>query len=156
MSSEELRKEITAYLAAHRLARIAVSDGDNPIAHSVYYINIGLRMYFESDQNSQKISILRSNPRISYTIDEDTPDWRQIRGIQGQGKANILGERSTGKLTELYARKFPILDEIGGLPKHHIFVEVVPDRLYFLDFAKEFGHRSLYYPDDEDRPKLQW
>ncbi|MBD3260246.1 MAG: hypothetical protein GF334_00990 [Candidatus Altiarchaeales archaeon] len=140
--------EVVEYLTAHNLGTIAVTDGLNPGAHSVYYVNKGLRIYFESNPQSQKIHILGSNPRVSMTVDEDYGDWRKIKGVQLFGKATVADQRRAPKLHGIFESKFPHLHDLGGLPDHHVFVEVIPEKIYFMDFSKGFGHKEVYYPDN--------
>ena len=144
---DELRSQIEEYLKSHNVCTLAVADGNRPSAHTMYYVCHGLHVYLESDPQSQKVHILKANPRISLTVDEDYADWREIRGVQMFGKANFTDESQAPKLQEAFARKFPHINDIGGIPIHHIFIEVIPEVIYFMDFTKKFGYKSVYYPE---------
>jgi nitroimidazol reductase NimA-like FMN-containing flavoprotein (pyridoxamine 5'-phosphate oxidase superfamily) len=133
-----------------------MTDGDEPSAHTVYYINDGMNIYFESDHDSKKLHILRTNPKISLTIDEDYDDWRHIKGIQLYGRVQILPESHNTKLNEAFLSKYPHIDEFGGIPPHHLFVKIIPEKVYWMDFTKKFGHRTVYYADGEGSKKLNW
>ncbi|MFH0860270.1 MAG: pyridoxamine 5'-phosphate oxidase family protein [Candidatus Altiarchaeota archaeon] len=150
-----MEKTIREYVESHNVCTIALSDGNSPNAHTVYYVSQGLNLYFESDPGSQKIHILKSNPKISVTINEDYRDWRKIKGIQLFGKAYLSDEKHAPSLQKLFLKKFPNLNEMGGIPEHHIFVEVVPEKIYFLDFEKNFGNKSVYYPN-EKVSRVRW
>jgi nitroimidazol reductase NimA-like FMN-containing flavoprotein (pyridoxamine 5'-phosphate oxidase superfamily) len=158
MIEDPLRAEILSYISSHNVCRIAISDGKSPSAYSMYYLNVGLKVYFESDPVSQKVQILRANPKISMAIDEDYADWRNIKGAQINGRANILDETASARIRRAYLEKFPIIEEIGGLPAHHVFIEVVPEKVYFMDFSKKFGNRAVFYPDEDkaDNSRLSW
>lgn len=152
---ENLVKSIQDYIESHSVCSIAVSDGDSPGAHSVYYVSNGFNIYFGSDPASQKIHILRTNPAISLTIDEHYADWKRIKGIQLFGRANLSDETNASLLQKMFSKKFPHINDIGGIPNHHVFVEVVPEKIYFLDFSKNFGHKSVFYPK-KNSSKISW
>jgi len=145
---DELEKQIVDYIAGHNVATIAFSDGDSPSAHTVYYVSHGTHLYFESNPNSQKIHVLKKNQKVSATIDEDYSDWRSVKGIQLFGRAVLADEKNIPKCQSAFETKFSHINELGGIPQHHVFVEVIPEKIYFLDFDKEFGHKSVYYPKD--------
>ncbi|MBD3388328.1 MAG: hypothetical protein GF416_04560 [Candidatus Altiarchaeales archaeon] len=155
MEGEELRKSIQEYIEGHNVCTIAVTDGENPSAHTMYYVSHGIHIYLESDPNSQKIHVLNANPRISLTIDEDYQDWRQIKGIQLFGRANLTDERHAPRLQEAFSRKFPHINDLGGIPNHHIFIEVIPEKIYYMDFTEKFGQRNIYYVD-EKKSVINW
>ncbi|MDD5111765.1 MAG: pyridoxamine 5'-phosphate oxidase family protein [Candidatus Altiarchaeota archaeon] len=157
--AEDLEEQIREYIDAHRVCTIAVADGNTPGAHTVYYVNNGLTVYFNSDMKSQKISVLRSNPKISLVIDEDYEDWRAIKGVQMFGRARILDSRDTAGVRDAFNKKLPHLKESGGLPDSYVFVEVIPEKVYYMDFSKHPGHKSVYYPEKEKgglMSKISW
>jgi len=157
MTSDELGDQIRSYIESHNICHLAVTDGERPSSHTVYYVSSGFRLYFESDPDSQKIHIIQANPNVSLTVDEDYADWREIMGVQMFGRARIVDETKAKPVREKFMRKFPAIDEYGGLPPHHVFVEVIPEKIYFLDFTRGFGHRSLYYPDEKaGKTRIKW
>ena len=156
MTSEQLRKDIVDYMAGHNLCTLAIADGKFPSAHTVYYVSDGINLYFESDHDSKKIHILKSNPRVSLTIDEDYADWSKLKGIQLFGRAVILDESHRDRLNEAFIAKFPGLKDMGGIPIHHLFIKVVPERIYWMDFTRGMGHKSVYYADEEEKSRLSW
>jgi hypothetical protein len=82
------------------------------------------------------------------TIDEDYKEWKDIKGIQLFGRARIIDSRDAGKLNSKFLEKFPHLNDIGGIPNSHVFVEVTPEKIHYLDFSNELGHKSSYFPKD--------
>lgn len=151
----EVQERIEEYIKGHNVCTMALSDGFEPSAHTMYYICHGLHIYLESDPQSQKIHTLQSNPKVCLTIDEDYQDWREIRGIQLYGKAKIVDEMHAPKLSEAFSEKFPHINDFGGIPSHHIYVEIIPEKIYFMDFTKHFGHKSLLFVD-EKKSILNW
>lgn len=152
---EELKDNILKYIESHNVCTIALADGSKPVAHTMYYVSRDMNIYLESDPNSQKIHVVRANPLISLTIDEDYQDWRQIAGIELQGSARVLKEAEAPRIQDLFLEKFPHINDLGGIPEHHVFIEVVPEKIYFMDFKKKFGHKSIYYPE-EPKKRISW
>ena len=145
--TDDLEKPIQDYIEGHNICTIAVSEGNNPSAHTVYYVSKDLRIYFESNPNSDKIRVLKSNPQISLTIDEDYRDWK------------ILEAHNFSNITDEFHKKFPNLNDMGGIPENHVFVEVTPKKIYYMDFSKELGHKSAYLPKDKGTgflSKVNW
>ena len=157
--TDSLEAQIREYLDSHKVCTIAVADGNTPSAHTVYYVNNDMRLYFHSDMKSQKISVLRSNPKISLVVDEDYENWGDIKGLQLFGRARILDSRDTGWVRGAFEKKFPHLKELGGLPATYVFVEVMPEKVYYMDFSKRPGYKSVYYPEGEKgglMSKMSW
>jgi nitroimidazol reductase NimA-like FMN-containing flavoprotein (pyridoxamine 5'-phosphate oxidase superfamily) len=157
--AEDVGGEIRKYIESHNVCTLAVAEGSSPSAHTVYYVSDGLRVYFESNPNSDKIRILKSNPKVCLTIDEDYKDWSKIKGIQLFGRAKIAEARQAPRLEEKFREKFPHLGDMGGIPENHVFVEVTPNKIYFLDFSKKLGHKSVYYPQELGQgllSKINW
>jgi len=152
---DDLREEIEEYIRGHDVCTIAIADGKKPSAHTMYYVNEGLHIYMESNPQSQKIHILRANPNISLTIDEDYQDWRNIKGIQLSGKAKITDEEHAPRLQRMFTDKFPHLNEMGGIPDHHVFIQVKPEKIYYMDFTKRFGKKHVYHVD-ETSLRINW
>ncbi|MFC2162188.1 pyridoxamine 5'-phosphate oxidase family protein [Candidatus Altiarchaeota archaeon] len=152
---EELEDIIKDYIESHNICTIAITDGINPSAHSMYYISQGLHVYMESDPQSQKLAILKANPRISVTIDEDYDDWRNIKGVEIYGRVKFTDEKHSPKLQKAFKSKFRHINELGGIPDHHVFIEVVPEKIYFMDFTEKFGGKKVLYCK-EKRRKISW
>jgi nitroimidazol reductase NimA-like FMN-containing flavoprotein (pyridoxamine 5'-phosphate oxidase superfamily) len=157
---EGLVGDIRSYIKGHNVCTLAVADGNSPSAHTVYYISDeNFRIYFESNPDSDKVRVLKNNPKVSIAIDEDYRNWKEIRGVQLFGRARIVDSREDSQLKEVYRKKFPQINELGGIPKHHVFVEITPEKIYYLDFTKEFGHKSVFFPETSKQgflSKINW
>ncbi|MFH1836446.1 MAG: pyridoxamine 5'-phosphate oxidase family protein [Methanobacteriota archaeon] len=155
MAIDELEKKIIGYISSHRLCTIALSRGNEPSAHTVYYINDGLTIYFEADPITDKIKTIQVNPKIALTIDEDYDDFGKIKGIQLVGRAEIVPKDHEGELRHNHADKFPSAKEYGGVPDHHVWIRVAPEKIYFLDYEKEFGYRTILHVE-EKQSRIKW
>jgi uncharacterized protein YhbP (UPF0306 family) len=159
MGDEDTERQILEYIKSHRKCTIAIADGSRPIAYTMFYVNSGMHIFFESDPTSQKVAIMRANPKISLTIDDDTPDWSTIKGLQLFGTTSLVAAAKSDVLRKAYLAKFPSVKALGGIPETHAFIMVRPELIYFLDFSKGFGHRTVYHLDQDygkSKPKLSW
>jgi len=155
MTQEKLEKEIVDYISKHRMCTVATARDNQPSASTVYYVNEGLDVFFESDPVTEKVKTIEVNPKVALTIDEDCEDWSKIRGIQLYGKAEIVPKNRDRRLTELFYDKFPAIKKLGGIPEHHIFIRVKPEKVYFLDYAREFGYRAILHVEDK-KSIIKW
>lgn len=153
-TTEPLRRQILAYLETHNTMTIASCHKDIPWAAAVFYASDEFDLYFFSNPRSRHGMNMATNNRVSAAIHEDYRDWREIRGIQLEGRAERL--RSPKLLRhgwEIYRKKFPFVDEffrpgalfetvqtkLAGIRMY----QVVPEALWYLDNSLGFGHREL-------------
>jgi uncharacterized protein YhbP (UPF0306 family) len=154
MQKEDLQKHILDYMKNHRTISLATARDKSPYAATVFYVNVGFDIYFLSSPTSRHGEDLSLNPRVSGTIDEEYDDWRVIKGIQLQGRAeDIGGILKNEQVSKAYVKKFPtvadflfspinlgrvIFEKVG---KVH-FYRLTPSRLTFLNNELGFGHRD--------------
>jgi len=155
MVTDDLEKEIIEYINSHRLCTIALSRSNVPSAHTVYYINDGLELFFEADPITDKVKTIQVNPKIALTIDEDYDDFGRIKGIQLVGRAVMVPKDHEDELRHKHADRFPSAKDYGGVPDHHVWIKVVPEKIYFLDYEKEFGHRTILH-FEEKQSRIKW
>ena len=106
--ADDLKKQILDYMQAHNTMTLATSAGDVPWAATVFYSSDDLRLYFFSAPDSRHCQNLAANARAGVTIQEDYHDWRQIKGIQLEGKVALVdGVLEKAKAMAVYARKYP-------------------------------------------------
>jgi uncharacterized protein len=149
-----LREELLEYLATHNVMTIASCDGNVPWAAAVFYASDSFTLYFLSNPKSRHGTNIAANPRVSAAIHEDYRDWRAIRGIQLEGRAERLGAiRQQARFWRVYERKFPFVKEFfrPGRTREMLSTKVtgirlyriVPSQIYYIDNSKGFGHREM-------------
>ncbi len=89
-ASDPLRQEILSYLTTHNVMTIASCDRNVPWAAAVFYANDEFDLYFFSNPKSRHGGNMTANRLVSAAIHEDYSDWRAIRGIQLEGRAERL------------------------------------------------------------------
>src|SRR3990172_2085132 len=149
--SDDLKQQILDYLRAHNTMTLATSAGDLPWAATVFYASDDLRLYFFSAPDSRHVENFTANSRIAVTVQEDYHDWRQIKGIQLEGRAApVDGVLEKAKAMAVYARKYPGIIKLFTDPASGVFYKaflkvkfycVTPQRVYFIDNEQGFGKR---------------
>jgi general stress protein 26 len=141
--SEEIKKKVIAYMAAHNICTLATIREDGfPQANTVVYVNDGITILFATEPTSQKIKNIKFSNKVSLTINQDYPDWTKIKGISMGGTAEILNNKEEiDKAMGLYLKKFPF---VANLPPMDLaIVRVIPKIIYFQDYEIAWDHQDV-------------
>jgi uncharacterized protein YhbP (UPF0306 family) len=150
--AEELRRQILDYLQAHNTMTLATCADNVPWAATVFYASEELNLYFFSTPDSRHCANLAANAKVAVTVQEDYRDWREIKGVQLEGKVALVDSvLEKAKALAVYARKYPdaiklFTDPTSGV-LHRAFLKVKfyrvsPERVLFIDNARGFGKRQ--------------
>lgn len=150
--SEQLKQQILEYMEGHNTMTLGTCQGEIPWAATVFYASDDLRLYFFSAPDSRHCQNLAGNPRVAVTVQEDYHDWRQIKGIQLEGRVMLVDSLiEKGKAMAVYARKYPEVMKIFTSPSSGAFYRaflkvkfyrVVPERIFYIDNEQGFGKRQ--------------
>ena len=145
--SAPARESALAYLEGHNVMTLSTCGPEGPLAAAVFYASDGFTLYFLSSPATRHGRNLAADPRVAAAIHEDYRDWREIKGIQLEGRAFVLDGDEREAAARRYARKFPLIADpkeheiqraLSGIAWHRL----VSERLYFIDNALGFGHRE--------------
>lgn len=145
---DEIRRRILSILDEHRDMTIATLRPDGwPQATTVGYASEGLEIYFLCGRESQKAANLARDDRVSLTIDHETPQVMEIKGLSMAGHARPVDDPAEGeKALRLIMQKYPPQPSLTlPMPKLEdirIF-RVTPMVISVLDYAKGFAHTDL-------------
>jgi uncharacterized protein (TIGR02284 family) len=123
----------------HTLTLATVGDG-GPWASSVSYVHDAFTFYFVSDPRSRHASNILSDARVSATINDDFAEWTDIRGVQLEGRGEIVSDL-TARI-DIFAKvlsRFPFLHTIEGDPEDvaaessYAAFKITPSRLWLVD-----------------------
>lgn len=151
--SGELEQAVLDYLASHHVMTLCTVGDGRPWGSAVFYVNRGFDLYFLSEGKTRHAQNLAQAPRLALTIQEDYRDWREIKGLQMEGTAEIvtfLPER--GRALAAYLRKYPSVTRaanrafLAGLLRRAHLYRVRPERIYWLDNERGFSHRRELRP----------
>jgi len=150
--ADDLRQQVVDYLTSHNTMTLATCAGDLPWAATVFFASEDLKLYFFSAPESRHCQNLARNPRVAVTVQEDYRDWRKIKGIQLEGRVELVdGVLEKGKAMAAYALKFPEVIKLFTDPSSGVFYQaflkvkfycVTPEKLYFIDNEQGFGKRQ--------------
>ncbi|MBI5898253.1 MAG: pyridoxamine 5'-phosphate oxidase family protein [Rhodocyclales bacterium] len=148
-----LPPELAAYLANHKVMTLATQGADGPWAAAVFYAWVDGALIFLSSPKSRHGANLAQDGRCAATIQEDYDDWRQIKGVQLEGRVEQLQGEEASRARAAYAGKFPIISPLAKIPPAIVealariaWYRLVPERMYFIDNGKGFGHRDEFLP----------
>lgn len=148
----ERRDEVLEYLSSHHVMTLATYSSRGPWAAAVFYANDGFVLTFLSSPRTRHAQDLEENPKCASAIHEDYSNWVDIQGVQAEGQARMLSGSSRIEAISRYARKFPVVrpDRAPALIRAALervtWYEFVPDRMFFVDNSKGFGHREEIPP----------
>lgn len=151
---EDLRETVLEYLKEHNTMTLATAADCSPWAAAVFYVNEGFTLYFLSEPQSRHSRNAALNPAVAVTIHEDYPDWRQIKGVQMEGRVErVTSRKEKAKAMAAYVGKYPFVAEMllssGALFKLVSrkargvkWYRFAPTRVLFTDNERGFGHRE--------------
>lgn len=144
-----LPEPVADYLVTHHVMTLATHGADGPWAAAVFYASDGCDLVFLSSPTSRHGLNLAQDARCAATIQEDYREWAQIKGIQLEGRVRELQGEEERRAQKLYGDKFPIVGPLTHVPPAIVkalakvrWFRLVPQRLYFIDNSKVFGHRD--------------
>lgn len=143
------RARALAFLRAHHVLTLATAGEDGPWAAAVFYASRGFDLWFLSSPRSRHARHLAARPRAAGTVQDDTGDWRAVRGLQLEGPVRLLEGAEEEEARALYAERFPLVAPGGGAPPEIAaalarvrWFRLSPERLYLVDNAAGFGDRE--------------
>jgi uncharacterized protein YhbP (UPF0306 family) len=136
---------------------LATAGPDGPWAASVFYVHDGFDLIWLSEPTARHSQNIAVYPHLAVTINADYDDWRQIKGIQLEGRAEAIGPvLSTRELLALYTAKFTFLSNPASLPDtirralaKTWFYRIRTTRVYYLDNSQGLGNRMEVKLDPE-------
>jgi len=172
VASRKLKEKVLRYLEEHYTMTVATARDETPWAAAVFYANDGFDLYFLSDPESRHSEDIAGNPVVAVTVHEDYHDWRKIKGIQMEGRAELVDtEEQVSKAVAAYVNKYSFtaaylklmsspfpkvagyldrllrrLPLVPGLPTTFTasFYRVTPTKIRFIDNEMNFSHHEEF------------
>ncbi len=145
MSQDEIKEQIAAYLGSHPFLNLATLSAQGaPQAHTLAFAAQGAAVYFGTRRDTRKAGNMTANPQVAYTVDQDQyGSFAEITGVQMEGVAKRVSDPQEIALADkLYKAKFGEAASITPSEMHIVF-KIEPQRAYYLNYAKGFGHKDL-------------
>jgi len=147
LSVEEFESAAIAFLNRHNVLHLATCRDNQPRSTTVEYFNKGLTVYILSEGGG-KISNLRENPQVSYTVADPydpVTDFFGAAGLQVWGTASVFRKNDDpDRFAEVYA-----LRQTGeSLERQNLaqqaarinfaVISIVPTRISYLNYREGF------------------
>lgn len=149
-----LPPSVVDYLATHHVMTLATHGAEGPWAAAVFYAGDGGSLIFLSSPTTRHCRNLALDARCAATIHDDQNNWVRIKGIQMEGRVIELAGDEERCAQHLYGEKFPIVGAVASIPPAIVkalakvrWFRLVPERYYFIDNSKGFGHRDEFGPE---------
>lgn len=143
-----IRKQIIDLLDEHRIMSLATLRPDGwPQATTVGYAHEGLNIYFLCGLDSQKTANLTKDNRVSMTIDHDSDQVMEIKGLSIAAHARRITDETEANrvLAMIIARYSKQKGFDMAIPKtsEMALFELKPVVISVLDYSKGFAHTDL-------------
>lgn len=141
---------VADYLAQQHVLTLATQGNDGPWASALYYVRDGDHLIFISAPGSRHCENLVRQPRCAATIQGDSDDWHDIKGIQIAGLARQAQGAETSRAQQIYGARFPFV--LPGRTPATLALALARvrwyrlhmTRLYFIDNQRGFGKRQQF------------
>jgi len=137
-------QQIRSFLARQSTLVLATVDGEaNPRSTPLFFLaDDDLRLYWFSARSSLHSCNCALNPRASVAIFRNTRNWRQIRGVQMDGRVSVISDRALRRqLTHDYCARFGLEDRFRGAIRRSALYCFTPAWLRYMDNSREFGFK---------------
>ena len=113
---------------------------------ALLYVNKGPVLYMWIRPKTTTARHVEQNPLVSFAISDYAQDWRQTKGIQGNGECSVvLGGEEIAHAALLFGQKFPNV-AAGSSTMGIFFLKLTATQLQFIDntnageqSAEDFG-----------------
>ncbi len=144
----QISSEIQRQLDEHRIMTLATLRPDGwPQATTVGFAHEGLTLYFLCSRDSQKAANLARDGRVSLTIDQDTDQVMDIKGLSMAARAQpVVDPVEAEAALRLLLARYPPQDSLplsAPSPSDVRIFRVTPTVISVLDYSKGFGHTEL-------------
>ncbi|NUU24845.1 MAG: pyridoxamine 5'-phosphate oxidase family protein [Streptomycetaceae bacterium] len=132
------------FLRTQPVCRVATVGADgSPHVSALWYVWDGTALWLNSLTRSQRWTDLGRDARLSVIVDDGGTDFLSLRGIEMQGRADVVGEvpRKGAPHDELTGPERLFADKYAGgrdfsYDGRHAWLRLVPDKTVSWDFRK--------------------
>ncbi len=139
-----LPPEIGEFLQIPAMSLATASPQGEPHAAPVYFAaGPPAGLYFFSDPESRHARDIRLNPLAAASIYPESGDWRQLRGLQLRGQAQIVAlgqewQRAWG----YYQAKFPFVSDLKEIVARNSLYVLRLRWVRLVDNRRRFGFKQ--------------
>jgi uncharacterized protein YhbP (UPF0306 family) len=132
----DVPQHVLTYLGSQPSLTLATASRRGlPRATTLTYVNDGVSVYVWTRPDTTTARHMQENPLVSFAIDGYTDDWRETKGIQAAGEAQvILNPSELERAIALFEEKYPPL--AGALGSGVSVFRITPTELQFIGNAE--------------------
>jgi uncharacterized protein YhbP (UPF0306 family) len=133
----ELPPHVLEYLEQQATITLATASPSGvPRAATLLYVNRGPVIYMWIRPKTTTARHVEQNPLVSFAISDYSQDWRETKGIQGNGECSVvLGGEEIAHAALLFGQKFPNV-AAGQSTMGIFFLKLTATQLQFIDNSK--------------------
>jgi uncharacterized protein YhbP (UPF0306 family) len=133
----ELPPHVLEYLEQQATITLATASPSGvPRAATLLYVNKGPVLYMWIRPKTTTARHVEQNPLVSFAISDYAQDWRETKGIQGNGECSVvLGGEEIAHAALLFGQKFPNVSA-GSSTMGIFFLKLSATQLQFIDNSK--------------------
>lgn len=110
-----------------------------------------LALYFFSEENSQHILDIRSDPRAAAVIYPESRTWQEIRGLQMRGEVRLVPQgQEWERAWELYQVKFPFFADLRTMVARNRLYVFMVDWVRIVDYHSGLGAKEEWQRASEN------
>jgi uncharacterized protein YhbP (UPF0306 family) len=115
MTREELERTVILFMDSFTTMTLACCSNHEPWVAAVYYARQGFDLIFFSSSKSRHSMFFSQNPRAAASIHGDYKGWKEIKGLQMEGKVEALTTvMAQAKATAIYVKRYPFVRDFIG------------------------------------------
>ena len=138
-----LPADVDAYLASHHVMTLATQGPEGPWASAVFYAMDGSSLIFLSAPTTRHARNLEQDARCAAAIQDDTGDWKAVKGMQIEGRVQRLDGAAAMLARERYAERHALVSPAAAISPaiaealaKIAWYRLLPTRMYYIDNAK--------------------
>lgn len=134
---------VESYIKENTTLILATSRNDTPRATPLVYKYRNGNFLIVSEEG-KKFENLNANKRVSFAIADKYTSFGTSKGLQGEGKANVITAKDENflKLAEEYGLKKSVIEE-NGLQNFLKIIEIIPSDFTYMDSTLGKGFRII-------------
>lgn len=153
--SAAARKAISEMLAAYNTVSLATAQADRPWVAAVFYASdADLNLYFVSDYRTRHGRDMQANAQVAGAINPDCGTWDDVRGLQMEGRVEVLTGAARLKGLGCYLAKFHAVKALFDQPRNRNeetiaerlkaanLYRLEPDWIRLIDNSRWFGFKE--------------
>ncbi|MDY6862477.1 MAG: pyridoxamine 5'-phosphate oxidase family protein [Thermodesulfobacteriota bacterium] len=152
----EIEEKILNYIQSYNCMSLATGGEIHSQAATVFFANKEFTFYFLSTPDTRHTKNIARDGRVAVTINGDYYHWKEIKGVQIEGKAHLITDAKENKdALTVYLKKFPYLFDLLFKDKRsEVIVKDIkeinwyslnPLKVRYISNDPEFGRREEIY-----------